>query len=193
MDLSKIKDARRFSEIWMKSRSDAGVSQEFMAISLGVSKKTIQNWEKGTSSPSLKQALEWFNIIDINPCHYLLGYLYPNLYKEASGEELDDLLYKNIKSMSEVEKKQLLFLISGNHGSSWHHLLQMFTAHCHINLKSRVLTAEMIINSYEMDLETKHLYCEDDIMPDVNMLKEAINQAKTSVIKGKKSYFNVET
>lgn len=43
---SRIERVKRFAKIWWKSRADAGKSQEFMALSLGVSKKTIQNWEK---------------------------------------------------------------------------------------------------------------------------------------------------
>lgn len=50
---SRIERAKRFAKVWWKSRDDVGKSQEFMALSMGVSKKTIQNWEKGLSSPNL--------------------------------------------------------------------------------------------------------------------------------------------
>ena len=37
--------ADRFGMMWKKSRCNAGVSQEYMAKALGVSKKTIQNYD----------------------------------------------------------------------------------------------------------------------------------------------------
>ena len=39
----RIDRVKRFSKIWWQSRADMQKSQEFMALSLGVSKKTIQN------------------------------------------------------------------------------------------------------------------------------------------------------
>ena len=44
-ELERKERADRFAKIWWKSRANMGVSQEYMALGLGVSRKTIQNWE----------------------------------------------------------------------------------------------------------------------------------------------------
>ena len=43
---ARISRATRFAKIWWKSGPTLENPQEFMALGLGVSKKTIQNWEK---------------------------------------------------------------------------------------------------------------------------------------------------
>ncbi len=57
----------RFAKMWRKSRNAAGKSQEFVAKSLGVNKKTVQNWEAGTSCPSQEKGFEWFQVLGIQP------------------------------------------------------------------------------------------------------------------------------
>ena len=47
---NKSDRVKRFAQIWSLSRADTGKTQEYMANGLGVSKKTIQNWEKGASA-----------------------------------------------------------------------------------------------------------------------------------------------
>ena len=77
---TRIERAKRFSKIWWQSRADSGKSQEYMALGLGVSKKTIQNWEKGITSPDLFQSSEWFRLLGLNPLHYYLEFLYPDAF-----------------------------------------------------------------------------------------------------------------
>lgn len=62
-----IERQKRFSRIWSTSRANAGKTQEFMANGLGISKKTVQNWESGITSPDLFMGSEWFHVLGINP------------------------------------------------------------------------------------------------------------------------------
>ena len=59
---NKSERVKRFAQIWSLSRADTGKTQEYMANGLGVSKKTIQNWEKGASAPDLFEGSEWFRV-----------------------------------------------------------------------------------------------------------------------------------
>lgn len=189
--MGRIERVNRMREIWLKSRADSGMTQEWIAMELGVSKKTVQNWEKGISCPTLFQSMEWFRVLGLNPCTYIIGCIYPELYTEDFLNEEETLtaeLISHIERMSITEKKQLLFLLKGNHGSSWEPLLQMITAHCHTNLKSRVLVATQIMNSYEMDSKNNQLYCEGDVLPNLDILNSAIDNAKNSIMTQKRSY-----
>lgn len=55
----------------LRSRADAGVSQEKLAKYIGVTKKTISNWESGKGCPDYYQLLDWFHYIDKSLDDYL--------------------------------------------------------------------------------------------------------------------------
>lgn len=195
MEESRIDRVSRFSKIWWKSRADADKSQEFMALGLGVSKKTVQNWEKGISAPDLFQGSEWFRILGLNPLPYYLAFLYPELFgdisPDKSDEELNLALHHLIDQATPIEKRQLLFLMAGKHGSSWYALLQMFTAHCHTSMQCRVGTARIVLDNYEMQQETGELVCTDNVLPDLDVLRNAIESGKSAAQQKRPGYTTV--
>ena len=75
--MKKYDISERFAKMWRTSREAAGKSQDYMAKALGVSKKTVQNWENGTSCPSQQMGFEWFMVLGVQPMPYYLKLLYP--------------------------------------------------------------------------------------------------------------------
>ena len=189
---TRIERATRFAKIWWKSRADSGKSQEYMAMGLGVSKKTIQNWEKGITSPDLFQGSEWFYLLGLNPLHYYLEFLYPEAFATDASDEDDEmvetLLLNIIKQNTSIEKRQLLYLMAGNHGSSWYALLQMFTAHCHTSMQSRAAAARLIADNYDVEHDNGKLICPDDIQPNMQVLRDAVLQGKNAARKNDRGY-----
>lgn len=189
---SRAERAMRFSKIWWKSRADAKKSQEYMALGLGVSKKTIQNWEKGITSPNLFQCSEWFRLLGLNPTHYFLTFLYPWMFDtdhdEADDKKVEDFLIELVKQSSPIEQRQLLYLMSGKHGSSWYALLQMLTAHCHTTMQSRASAAQLIAGNYEVEADNNKLVCPDLIQPDLDALKHSVDLAKNAAKKNESGY-----
>lgn len=185
----------RFAQIWATSRADAGKSQDYMAKGLGVSKKTIQNWENGVTAPDFFMGSKWFQVLGMNPVPYYLSFLFPNLFDGISPEDDDDEIEKAlialIRNSTSVEKRELLFLMAGRHGSSWYSLLQMFTAHCHTSMKSRIGVARNILDNYEIEQATGQLVCPENVKPDIEMLRNAVEEGKRSVIAGNSGYTNV--
>ena len=179
--------ALRFSKIWKQSRVDAHKTQEFMADGIGVSKKTIRNWEKGVTAPDMFEGGEWFRVLGINPIPYLLSFLYPDIMDGISPTDedsrIEEALNLLIKKTTTTEKRQLLYLMAGRHGSSWYSLLQMFTAHCHTTMQSRVAAARLILENYEMEDENDMLVCADNVRPDLELLRNAIFRGKLAVKK----------
>ena len=90
--------------------------------------------------------------------------------------------------MTPVEKRQLLYLMDGNHGSSWYSLLQMFTAHCHTSMKSRVAAARVIAENYEMEAKSGDLVCPENVQPDMDVLNFAILEGKQAAQEHKMGY-----
>lgn len=196
MEENRIDRAKRFSKVWWKSRADAGVSQEYMALGLGVSKKTIQNWEKGTSSPTLFQATEWFHLLGFNPMPYYYEFIYPdimnqeNLSKgcEICDEQVSEILNTMISEMPIDIKRQLLFLFYGDHGSSPYAIMQMVLAHLQVSLKDRVSHAASILQDYEIANELGTLAKPDHVQPNLEYLQIAIQQGRNAAINNRSGY-----
>lgn len=186
---------RQFAKIWVNSRVDAGKTQDYMAKGLGISTKTIQNWENGVTAPDFFMGSEWFRVLGINPLPYYLSFVFPDLFADISPNDSDDSIEQAlmilIKNSTAIEKRELLYLMAGRHGSSWYSLLQMFTAHCHTSMKSRIGVARNILENYEIEAATGQLVCPTNIQPDIEMLRNAVEEGKKSVISGNFGYTNV--
>lgn len=188
---SRIERVKKFARIWWKSRANSKKSQEFIALGLGISKRTIQNWEKGLSAPNLFQASEWFNLLGLNPIRYFLEFLYPNLFNTTKSEneaELDEMLINLVKNLSIVEKKQLIHLMSGAHGGSWSALLQLIFVYSKTSLQSRVAAARTILENYEIEEKNGKLMDTKELNPDLDLLKLALSQCKLAAQNGNSEY-----
>lgn len=151
--MSREERAKRFAKIWWKSRADAKVSQEYLAMELGVSKKTIQNWEKGVSSPTFFQGNEWFRALGLNPMPYYLEYVYPDsegISSQDDDERIAGLLLRIVADLPTVAQRQLLYLLYADHGSTPVGMLQMITAHLQTPLRERLSHAMMIAHDYNI-------------------------------------------
>lgn len=184
----KKSTAQRFAAMWRESRYAAGVSQEQMALELGVNKKTIQNWEKGISSPSMFQGFEWFRVLGINPLRYYLAFIYPEFEKPADDTQIQQALITYIQNCTPAEREQLLFLVAGQHGSDWYGLLQMLTAHCHTSMKSRVVAANTVLENYCIEQAQGNLVCDEAAAPDVSLLRCCVDNGRNAASAGQAGY-----
>ena len=196
MEENRIDRAKRFSKLWWKSRADAGVSQEYMALGLGVSKKTVQNWEKGISSPTLFQATEWFHLLGFNPMPYYYEFVYPDTMNqdelaigcEVSDERVSEALNLIVSEMPMELKRELLFLFHGLHGSSPYAVMQMVLAHLQVPMKDRVSHASVILQDYEIAKELGKLVKPDNIQPRLEYLRSAVQYGRNAAINRKSGY-----
>lgn len=176
-------------EILRTTRYDSGKSQEFMALELGVARRTIQNWETGVSEPGVSQAIEWFIVLGRNPIPFLLQYLFPVMDHISAGDDTDKLrraLARLIQELPDEGVRQLLYLLYGDHGSSPKAVLHLMNAHLQTPMKDRIIQAEIITKNYELAKMTGTLARPDHIQPSVELLHSAIAS-------GEKAYFNGES
>lgn len=196
MDDSRSDRIQRFAEIHKQARLDAKQSQEYMAMELSVSKKTVQNWEKGISSPTFFQSLEWFKALKINPFPAYQKLISPyKLYdiKPSDDEKkIDEALTEAIANLSPNEKRALLYILMGNHGSSSYSVIQLILAHMHLPIKERLFNAKSVLSKYELDKKMGNIICKNNILPDIENLKSAIEQAEKSTLVNEFGYNNVE-
>lgn len=188
---------KKFIDIHVNARKAAGRSQEFMALELNVSKRTIQNWEKGISYPSLYHSLEWFRALSINPIPLYMSLISSKSYsqevnKDMSDEEVDAALKEVISLISPQSKRALLYLFLGKHGSSAYSVLQLMLAHLHLPLKDRLINARSVLFKYEMAKSTDEIICKSNIKPDTTNLETAIDKAHISLNNRDFGYNNID-
>lgn len=179
------------AEALRSTRNESGKSQEYMAFELGVTRRTIINWESGISEPSINQAIAWFKLVGKNPIPYLLQGVYPDMNKISHKDEDAKILASLMQLINDLPTegvRQLMYLFFGNHGSSPRAVLQMVTAHLQTPMKDRISHAKLVATDYELAKITNTLARPEHIQPDINYLNEAIDAAKKAVENNSSEY-----
>lgn len=182
---------QQVANIYATTRYNAGISQEAMAFELGVSRRTIRNWEAGISQPNIIQSAQWFKFLGLSPVPFLLRFhhdIFNHLNAKSSDEDINSALLSIIQALPISQKRALLYLFYGVHGSDPESVLQMLIANLHTPMKDRVSVASAIINNFDIGESTNTLLDTDHIMPNMDLLKKACENGKEAASKGKKSY-----
>lgn len=189
---SRSERLERFANMYRKSRAEIGMSQEKLAMELGVSRKTIQNWEMGISSPSFFQSSEWFRVLGVNPLPYYFDFVFPNepggKDMTISDDEVEKRLIEHIQNMPSNGKRALLYALYGEHGSSPMAIFQLLLAHLHCPMKDRVGHASLIMANYMMEKSVGGLVGTNHILPDEELLKESIEKGIDAVMNNSTGY-----
>lgn len=194
--MNRIELSDRIAQMWLKSRSDAGWSQDRVAKALGVSKKTVQNWESGEASPNFRIALEWFDALGVPMYPYIMELLYPDeiegITAETDMSELKKALHIYVDELDDLHIRELLFILFASHGSSPTGTLDACTAYLHLPLSMRVCITDSIVTHYEIATELGILQNKEHIAPDVSTLERFLDTARGAVREGKQSYTFME-
>lgn len=194
--MKKSINAEKLGNMLSQARYDSGKSQETVAKTMGISRRTVQNWEYGYGSPDMAKCLDYFDACGVQPLPYLLKLFYKEfdrLSEKSSDKDIEDALIKRIKACSPSEKRKMLFILYGDHGSSTHAIIDMTVAHLHVGLKDRLNVCQQVILNYKIALKHNKLVKEEHILPDMVFLEQAFENAMESVYEGKNSYSNVRS
>lgn len=191
--MSKTVDKKKkLGEMFALSRAAVGMTQEYMAMEMEVSKKTIHDWELGISSPNFYKTIEWFKVLGLNPMTYFYGVLYPDVFsfpvEKPKEGDLNTQLKNLLIGLDDDTKRQLIYVLQGTHGSSPLAEIQLMCAHCHTTMRSRVLTAHNVMTSYEMDRDLNCLVDPDRAQPNMDLLNAATLQGKKAVAMKQQGY-----
>ena len=74
---------KQLKDALLRSRADAKMSQEKLAKKIGVTKKTISNWENGIGCPDYFQLSDWFSALGLELKDYYVD-IQPILEVEPS-------------------------------------------------------------------------------------------------------------
>lgn len=187
--MNKIDIADKIASTLRKSRKSSNKSQEYMAKSLGVSRKTVQNWEDGISCPSEVQVYDWFNALCVPPQQYYLEFLYPDLNNETAADLVyQEELLEMVSSLPDHMKQKLYFILCGSHGSSPSAVIDMTVANLQTPLRDRLNVCQNVITNYEIADSVGELN-DKTVKIDIKKLKESYTNAVKAVKIRRNSYF----
>lgn len=193
-DYFNEEDRKRLSRMLMLSRAESGISQEKVALELGIAKRTVQNWERGISAPTLPQAIQWFRVMKVAAMPYFLQFMFPEIEginPKNNDEKIRTNLIKLIETLPPEGVRQLMYLFYGNHGSSPRAVLNMITAHLQTPLKDRYTHACMILSDYQLYNDKVETINPEHIQPDVKSLETAISKSRKSILQNKNNYISI--
>lgn len=135
-----------------KARVKAGLSQREMAILIGKNERTVQNWEKGQSSPDSDEIMDWCSSCGVSPIAVFMEVLHPELYAVPddgkANDELNAELCRLVVNLPPLTKRLLLFILKGRHGSSPPAVISEIAANLHCPLNNRASVCGTIIDQY---------------------------------------------
>lgn len=166
------------------ARTSQNKSQQVMADFLGVSKRTVQNWENGSSSPDIAQVLAWFTVLELSPMPYFIRFMYPTdslMQSSLTLLEIYNSLRSHLSVMTDADRLLLLYVLSGNHGSSPHAVISLVAEHCLLPVDYKIASATTIHQLYNMAVSSGTVSAELPI--DSSTVDLAISRALDSVKK----------
>ena len=135
-----------------KARVSANLSQREMAHMIEKNERTVQNWEKGISSPDSDEIMDWCSACGVSPITVFMEVIHPNLYKEADNKKsdaaVDQELQMLVQALPPLTKRLLLFVLKGGHGSSPPAVISEIAANLHCPLNNRASVCGTIIDQY---------------------------------------------
>lgn len=193
MNTEKYLNNEKMALLLSKSRTKAGFTQKHMAKSLGKSVTTIKNWESGIGCPSFLDTLEWFDVVEMNVEKAILDFAYPQHFSQINqntpAENVKKALTKYINEvLTDEEVRKLHYCMLGETGSSFHAQLELWNAHNHTTLKSRVNVARSVLDNYEMEEERNELINMENARPNIDRLRNAIELGKIAAKKSSNAY-----
>lgn len=135
-----------------KARVSANLSQREMAHMIEKNERTVQNWEKGVSSPDSDEIMDWCSACGVSPITVFMEVIHPDLYKEADNKKsdaaVDQELQMLVQALPPLTKRLLLFVLKGRHGSSPPAVISEIAANLHCPLNNRASVCGTIIDQY---------------------------------------------
>lgn len=175
-----------------KARVSANLSQREMAHMIEKNERTVQNWEKGVSSPDSDEIMDWCTACGVSPIAVFMEVLHPDLYKETDNEKsentVDQELCMLVRSLPPLTKRLLLFILKGRHGSSPAAVISEIAANLHCPLNNRASVCGTIIDQYTYAQIAGLDPCPDAPHPPIDDLKINYKAGRTAAENGAFGY-----
>lgn len=175
-----------------KARVSAGLSQREIARMIEKNERTVQNWEKGVSSPDCDEIMDWFTACGCSPLAPMQEMLHPELYRQTASsmtdEELDAAVRAYFDHAPRIVKEMILFIAMGKHGSFPPAVFAEVCANLHTPLQNKVSVCGQVLDNYACAVATKTDPVPEDVQPPVELLRTAYEAGKVASQNGEQAY-----
>lgn len=181
------------SNIWALSRESTGRSREYIADELGVSPNTVTNWERGTSAPNILQALDWFDVLGVEPYRYFLDFRYPDIFAgldaDSDMDAITAALHQIVRMTPDVVQRQWVDMMLDD-GIPFQALQAGATLYFKLSMPSRVILANSMAGMHDTAAQVRQLRNMDKIRFSRELLDTAVNRAKKAAMLRQSGYTN---
>ena len=175
-----------------KARVEAGLSQREMAHLIGMTERTVQNWEKGQSSPDGDEIMDWFTACGASPLAAMQEMLHPELYRKQATNmtdgELDAAIAGFLDTSPRIVKEMILFIVLGKHGSYPPAAIAEICANLHTPLQNKVSVCGQVLDNYNCAVATHTDPVPDDVHPPLDLLETSYKAGKEASRRGETAY-----
>lgn len=175
-----------------KARVEAGLSQREMAHLIGMTERTVQNWEKGDTSPDGDEIMDWFTACGASPLAAMQEMLHPELYRkqatDMTDEELDAAISGFLDNSPRIVKEMILFIVLGKHGSYPPAVIAEICANLHTPLQNKVSVCGQVLDNYNCAVATHTDPVPDDVHPPLDLLETSYKAGKEASRRGETAY-----
>lgn len=181
---------KQIKSVLNESFGASGKTKEQIAAELNVTEKTIKNWLSGRSQPNAQQFLDWFPACGLNPIPYVYNYYFPThttIRPSTEDKRVRDAFNNMIKLLTTRQMRIIMFAMKQK-SSDVLPLFELFLCYLQNGQFNRIINASDVVTAYELSGP----YEKDAIQPDINIIKNAINNAKEAYKHGHKGYIILE-
>lgn len=163
-----------FSAALTKAKNYAGVSNEYLAYTLGRTPGTISLWLSGVNEPNLFLAAEFFKACHRDPVRIMMGLLYPAPCNVDSPDMSEDraFLIDHFRRCDIRDAREFCYWIYALHGGSWHSMLQKYSIGARLPDRYQRFICGTVLSMFEMCRDAGILVGTDHIMPDYDILRD---------------------
>lgn len=168
-------------QLFAKWRTEAGLTQEYVAKKLDVSRRTYISIENGTTHPKF---ITVFRIAEIT------GHSEETAIHDIKGMNIDraSMLSNKMKTFSEDMIKASYQIFFGHHGSNLRALLHLLVAYSQCPLSDRQNITALILNCYNTAVAMGKESDRDGFHPDISLISHAQTKGHEATIKGEEQY-----
>lgn len=174
-------------------RLSMGLSKVKMADRLNINRKRWASYETGEAQPTISEYYWICQSCGTDPVKPMLEFYSPEIYKGLRADS-------RISAIRQAASHYMLNVATNNEMRSWQ--FQTFGSHgsdpraqqaeCdmlnQLSMGQKFIIAEMIDAFWSLDKERGDLRCADEIEPDVEYFRRALEAGRTATIEGRDGY-----
>ena len=178
--------SRDIASVISTVRKSAGLSRPKLASMIGVTDRTIKNWEDGVSRPDADLFLDVFYACNKHLLDVMRKSDSADFFSESvSPGEIRQRLIAMIRSETTDDmNRRLLYNLAADHGSDAEAQLNLCTAYNHLSMEDKYDICKLVVERYRLRSEQHRLIrTQHAVFPDLDYLEAELTRVRKEITK----------